>query len=327
MKVLPCSVAALHPVSSPRSPGSTFTSFAVTAMSAACVACATTLGCAESVVLDGPVGVAQRPVPADARPPETDIFAEQFMDRDPRALSEFNATLERYGTWTEDPTLGTVWTPSPTEVDGDFVPYVTAGHWSYGQDEYVWVADQPWGWVTFHYGRWMFTQNKGWAWIPGRRYAGAWVVWRTGPDGYVGWGPAPAAWYWRGGEAVRLPEPTMAGFVYAKSSDLFTTSLPARLLTLPRLLDIAARTRPYVSPDADLPSRLLAPAAAAPTPRELGIATAVVTSTPRGDAGLQRAWLLAKPSSSGAGGSRPALARPRLREWVAGSPRYVRGEN
>jgi hypothetical protein len=284
-------------------------------------------GCAESVALEGPVGVAQRPMPPDAQRPETDIFAEQFTDRDARALTEFNATLDRYGTWSEDAMLGTVWTPSPTEVDGDFVPYVTAGHWSYGQDEYVWVSDHPWGWVAFHYGRWMFTQSATgegrWAWIPGRRYAGAWVVWRTGPDGYVGWGPAPAAWYWRNGEAVRLPEPTMAGFVYAKTSDLFATSLAKRLITVPRLLDVASRTKPYAAPESQRASHLLTPAPAAPTPRELGIGIATITPTPRADAGLQHAWLLAKPSSAGAGGSRPELMRPRLREWVAGSPRYV----
>jgi hypothetical protein len=284
------------------------------------------LGCAESVALEGPVGVAHRAPPADAQRPETDIFAEQFTDRDPRALSEFRAVLDRYGTWSEDSTLGTVWTPSPTEVDGDFVPYVTGGHWTYGQDEYVWVADQPWGWVAFHYGRWMFTQDRGWAWIPGRRYAGAWVVWRTGPDGYVGWGPAPAGWYWRSGEAVRLLEPTMAGFVYAKTTDLFSSNLRPRLLTPPRLLDVASRTRPYAAPDAEIAAHLLAPTAAAPTPHDLGIATSAVTTTPRGDAGLQRAWLLAKPSSAGAGGSRPELVHPRLREWVAGSTRYVRTE-
>jgi hypothetical protein len=283
-------------------------------------------GCAESVALEGPVGVAHRQAPADAQRPETDIFAEQFADRDPRALTEFRKVLDRHGTWSEDAALGTVWTPSPAEVDGDFVPYVTDGHWSYGQDEYVWVSDLPWGWVAFHYGRWMFTQDRGWAWIPGRRYAGAWVVWRTGPDGYVGWGAAPAAWYWRNGEAVRLLEPRMAGFVYAKSTDLFSSNLRSRLLASPRLFDIASRTHPYAAPDSELASRLLAPAAAAPTPLELGIASSATTPTPRADAGLQRAWLLAKPSSAGAGGSRPDLTRPRDRDWVAGSPRYVRAE-
>ena len=43
-----------------------------------------------------------------------------------------------------------------------------------------------------------------WAWIAGRRYANAWVVWRTPePDYYyVGWAPMPPYWYWSGGVAV-----------------------------------------------------------------------------------------------------------------------------
>jgi hypothetical protein len=43
------------------------------------------------------------------------------------------------------------------------------------------VAYEPWGWAPYHYGRWIFTSNAGWCWVPPA--AGA-VFW--GP-GYVGW--------------------------------------------------------------------------------------------------------------------------------------------
>src|SRR5262249_46527712 len=51
------------------------------------------------------------------------------------------------------------------------------------------------------YGRWVYVGGPGWAWIPGRRYSGAWVTWRVGPSGfgYVGWAPMAPTWYWWGG--------------------------------------------------------------------------------------------------------------------------------
>jgi len=41
-------------------------------------------------------------------------------DTDPSSLTEFHSTLDPYGTWTEDPTYGTVWTPSRDAVGSDF---------------------------------------------------------------------------------------------------------------------------------------------------------------------------------------------------------------
>ena len=54
-----------------------------------------------------------------------------YADTDPAALTDFHSTLEPYGTWTDDPTYGTVWVPSPSVVGEDFSPYVSAGHWVY----------------------------------------------------------------------------------------------------------------------------------------------------------------------------------------------------
>ena len=129
--------------------------------------------------------------------------ADEYVETDPSALSEFKTTLDPVGTWVEDPTYGTVWVPSTTVVGSDFQPYVTAGHWTYADDtSWVWVSDYDWGWAPFHYGRWVHLPGHAWNWIPGRRYAGAWVVWRTGPGyDYVGWAPAPPDYYWYHGVA------------------------------------------------------------------------------------------------------------------------------
>ena len=64
------------------------------------------------------------------------------------------ASHDPFGTWIADPTYGTVWIPAPNAVGPGFQPYVTNGHWTYGSDGWTWVSDFPWGWVTFHYGRW-----------------------------------------------------------------------------------------------------------------------------------------------------------------------------
>jgi hypothetical protein len=41
---------------------------------------------------------------------------------------------------------------------------------------------------VFHYGRWIWLDDAGWVWVPGRVWGPAWVVWRQGP-GFVGWAP------------------------------------------------------------------------------------------------------------------------------------------
>ena len=127
-----------------------------------------------------------------------------YADTDPSALTEFKPALDGHGAWVDDSTYGTVWVPSEAEVGTDFVPYTTAGHWTYADDaNWVWVSDYSWGWAPFHYGRWAHVSHHGWVWIPGRTYSGAYVVWRTGPGyDYVGWAPAGPDWYWYNGYAV-----------------------------------------------------------------------------------------------------------------------------
>lgn len=133
---------------------------------------------------------------------EVAVAQADYADTDPSALADFKEPLAPYGTWVNDPTYGTVWVPREDVVGADFVPYQTAGHWDY-DDDYVWVSDYSWGWAPFHYGRWISAPNRGWVWIPGRTYSGAWVTWRTGGYGYgyVGWAPMAPSWYWFDGYA------------------------------------------------------------------------------------------------------------------------------
>ena len=72
-------------------------------------------------------------------------------------------------------------------VGQEWQPY-TDGQWvdtSYG---WSFQASVPWGWATYHYGRWGSRNNLGWYWVPGFRWAPAWVAWRH-VNGYAAWSP------------------------------------------------------------------------------------------------------------------------------------------
>ncbi|HVW97444.1 MAG TPA: DUF6600 domain-containing protein, partial [Mucilaginibacter sp.] len=98
---------------------------------------------------------------------------------------QFYDDLEPYGTWVTNPRYGDVWIPDAEE---GFRPYATRGHWVLTDYGNTWVSDYPWGWATFHYGRWYYDDYYGWEWIPGNEWAPAWVNWRYG-GGYYGWAP------------------------------------------------------------------------------------------------------------------------------------------
>jgi len=261
---------------------------------------------------------------------------DAYADTDPSALTEFKPALDPYGTWVEDPTYGTVWVPSTTVVGADFTPYVTAGHWTY-ENEYVWVSDYEWGWAPYHYGRWVRTAG-GWAWIPGRVYAGAWVSWRTGYDGwgYIGWAPLAPTWYWRSGYAYSLYYAAPAPFVYCGYRDVFHPVVATRVVAGAQAAVVAGHTQPYVRAQPAVASGGRVPASprvnAGPPPGQIGIASNQVVHPPASNAGLARAQQLSHPSTAFAAGARPpvgtspaAMARPLPSSLapVAQAPRYV----
>jgi hypothetical protein len=269
------------------------------------------LGTSSSQTAEGVSPQAQ----ASAQPVFVTGDGDEYADTDPSALWVFRDALAPYGDWEDDATYGVVWYPRASVVGEDFVPYVSAGRWTY-TNEYVWVSDYPWGWAPFHYGRWVYVPARGWAWIPGRRYAGAWVVWRTASDpafGYVGWGPMPPAWYWHGGVAVSVgfgsggwyAGPAYPPFFYCPTAYLFAPRVYTHVVYGPRSVTIAERTRPYAPPEAPrvaasptVSDRVAARPVVSPSPRELGIPAPSVVAPPARDASLARATQLARPSTS-----------------------------
>lgn len=258
-----------------------------------------------------PVGTT--PVPPVAPP------VVEFDDADPSALALFRPELSPYGAWVDDPVAGTVFVPRADEVGEGFVPYASHGHFAYrevaGAPDYVWVSDVAWGWVTFHYGRWTYLARRGaWAWVPGRRYSGAWVTFRVGEgcergpgsECVVGWGPSAPHVAWHGEEPVRRPASTSL-FVYARAADLFDEDLSAKLLRGDALERAAGRSQI---------------AGSAPRAEELGLTR--VSPPPVYDADLRKAWLYATPESAHTMSLGPFVGARPLRTFVAGGPRYVR---
>jgi hypothetical protein len=236
--------------------------------------------------------------------------ADEYADTDPSALTDFKPALDPYGTWREDATYGTVWTPSSTVVGADFAPYVTAGHWAY-DDDYVWVSDYEWGWAPFHYGRWVWVGGYGWSWIPGRVYSGAWVTWRYGYyDGwYAGWAPLPPTWYWHGGYAVGVGFVPAAPYVFCGAGYMFHGGgVYGHLVTGSQVPVVASHTRPYVpaSPAVAGGGHVGAnPTVGGPSPRSLGLSGDQVPHSPQGNRGLLHAQQFAKAQTAQSFGARP----------------------
>lgn len=112
--------------------------------------------------------------PQKASAQGTDVSFQLFYDQ-----------LSPYGSWVNYQNYGYVWIPN---VDRDFSPYGTNGHWVFTDDGWTWVSDYPWGWAPFHYGRWAYDDSYGWFWVPHNEWGPAWVTWRRS-EGYYGWAP------------------------------------------------------------------------------------------------------------------------------------------
>jgi hypothetical protein len=272
-------------------------------------------------------GAPAQPAQADGEGPAQDVAiggqdGDEYADTDPSALTDFRSTLDPYGSWSEDPTYGTVWVPSQSVVGDNFTPYVSGGHWAY-DDDYTWVSDYDWGWAPFHYGRWVYGPAS-WEWIPGRAYAGAWASWRYG-SGFVGWAPLPPTWGWRGGTAVGLGFVPTAPYAFVGTEHLFTPGLTSHLVGGAQVGVVAGRTQPYVpaSPSVGgLGGHALAhPAVGGPPPAALKIqASDVARVSVASDRGLAQARAFSRPSTATALGARApqqVAARARVSSSVS----------
>jgi len=115
---------------------------------------------------------------------------DRDYDRAPRAdAGFFYEELSYYGDWVMTRDYGWAW--FPRNVHPYWRPY-TDGRWVTTEYGWTWVSYEPFGWATYHYGRWTRHPRFGWLWVPGTIWGPAWVSWQHG-GGYVGWAPLPPA--------------------------------------------------------------------------------------------------------------------------------------
>ncbi len=105
-----------------------------------------------------------------------------------RDYSLFYTELAVHGSWFQSVDYGYVWQPA-VALQTSWRPY-TVGRWAACDRGWTWLSDEPFGWATYHYGRWAKMKGCGWIWVPGEVWAPAWVAWRRS-DQYVGWCPLP----------------------------------------------------------------------------------------------------------------------------------------
>jgi len=107
------------------------------------------------------------------------------INANPRVSGYFYTGLSPYGSWIEIDYGVVVW--RPTIMRMDWSPY-RDGRWIWTSDGWYWQSYEPFGYITYHYGRWYFDDYYGWLWYPDYEWAPAWVEWRYDDD-YIGWAP------------------------------------------------------------------------------------------------------------------------------------------
>jgi len=154
----------------------------------------------------------------------------------------FYDDLASYGTWVERPSYGWVW--RPRAVASSWRPY-QSGHWVWTDDGWTWISDEPYGWATYHYGRWYLDPDYGWEWVPGDEWGPAWVSWQEGGD-YIGWAPLPPSVGWNGGglgsvdfSAVLSPET----YVFVPEREFLAPRLVTYVVPRERVVTVYRQTR------------------------------------------------------------------------------------
>jgi hypothetical protein len=127
----------------------------------------------------------------------------------PPGLQDESYALEENGRWESVPYEGSSrWFWRPTTVSVGWSPFTT-GRWTDWDGDQVWIPAEPFGYVTHHYGNWIYVRNR-WYWAPpvavlrvGLPLLNIGFFWSPGrvswihSGSYVGWVPlAPRETYY-----------------------------------------------------------------------------------------------------------------------------------
>ena len=155
------------------------------------------------------------------------------------SVSVFYDNLAPYGRWVDTAPYGWCWAP-------DMVPVVwrpySDGYWVYTDFGWAWVSEEPWGWATYHYGRWFEDPVYGWMWMPGTEWAPAWVAWRENPD-WVGWAPLPPTATWSAWSGLRFESVSVPAQRWSFVERRYMTESGLRLAPVSRNVTLLSRTR------------------------------------------------------------------------------------
>ena len=155
-----------------------------------------------SLVFDGhriAAGVEKRDSQWDAWNAERDNLWDRRMRAGgisakylPPVLDDQAYILEDYGVWERvyyNGQYGYLW--RPIHVGVGWAPF-TVGRWSVWYGDQVWIPAEPFGYVTHHYGNWVFV-GRYWYWAPPLFAVGV-QVGHPGLTVRFGWYPGRVAW-------------------------------------------------------------------------------------------------------------------------------------
>ena len=170
-----------------------------------------------------------------------------YSGSDASADVGFYSQISRYGTWVDVAPYGRCWVP--LDVSVGWRPY-TQGYWVDTDYGWMWISQDPWGAIPYHYGRWALDDSYGWLWVPDddEVWAPAWVSWRYG-DGYVGWAPLPPDVGWQTGSGLTVSAAvldqriTRDSWCFVPTRSFGTTRIRASVLPPSRNVTFISRTQ------------------------------------------------------------------------------------
>ncbi len=180
-------------------------------------------GAADVATPAGPVRIAGgqrvrlegREAQARLEPPSsTDDFDDWVLDREvqlaevapePYGFEERDRydELDRNGDWYDDSAYGRVWISNYGHGSWDQFSH---GRWHRNGYGWSWVSAAPWGYLTFHSGRWAFLHDRNrWCWVPGQPAHSPRVARETHPFGHSSRGTVDSRRPDDGHPAMSLP--------------------------------------------------------------------------------------------------------------------------